>query len=244
MASDSMHHTVEKAFARWDYCGQAQLAKCSCDPRQPSTPSQFDSTCVCCASFVASVLVLDPVPSSCPISWARMAYFRSLSPHIYRKMRMRGNGLNSFNTQTSLAAPPKAERFYVVQGGIDYSKSELLDAACQTVALLCRTCDAAWTGQVVRFETYSMSSTINTNLLSLTVQRSLVKSQGSLATAMQRLSSGLRVNSAKDDAAGLAIGERMMAQIRGMNVAARNANDGISLSQVAESTLQGSSSML
>jgi flagellin len=82
-----------------------------------------------------------------------------------------------------------------------------------------------------------MPQTINTNLNSLNAQRNLASSQGSLAVAMQRLSSGLRVNSAKDDAAGLAIAERMNAQVRGMNVAARNANDGISLSQTAEGAL-------
>ena len=82
-----------------------------------------------------------------------------------------------------------------------------------------------------------MPQIINTNIVSLNAQRSLNGSQASLATSMQRLSSGLRVNSAKDDAAGLAISERMTAQIRGMNVAARNANDGISLTQTAEGTL-------
>ena len=82
-----------------------------------------------------------------------------------------------------------------------------------------------------------MPQTINTNLNSLTAQRNLNSSQGALATAMQRLSSGLRVNSAKDDAAGLAIAERMNTQVRGLNVAARNANDGISLAQVAEGAL-------
>ena len=82
-----------------------------------------------------------------------------------------------------------------------------------------------------------MPQTINTNLSSLTAQRNLNASQGSLATSMQRLSSGLRVNSAKDDAAGLAIAERMNTQVRGLNVAARNANDGISLAQVAEGAL-------
>jgi flagellin len=82
-----------------------------------------------------------------------------------------------------------------------------------------------------------MASTINTNINSLTAQRNLASSQSSLATSMQRLSSGLRVNSAKDDAAGLAIAERMNAQIKGMNVAARNANDGISLAQTAEGAL-------
>jgi len=82
-----------------------------------------------------------------------------------------------------------------------------------------------------------MASTINTNINSLTAQRNLASSQSSLATSMQRLSSGLRVNSAKDDAAGLAIAERMNAQVRGMNVATRNANDGISLAQTAEGAL-------
>jgi flagellin len=79
--------------------------------------------------------------------------------------------------------------------------------------------------------------TINTNIASLNAQRNLSMSQSSLATSMQRLSSGLRVNSAKDDAAGLAIAERMNAQVRGMNVAIRNANDGISMSQTAEGAL-------
>ena len=82
-----------------------------------------------------------------------------------------------------------------------------------------------------------MPQTINTNINSLTAQRNLNASQSSLATSMQRLSSGLRVNSAKDDAAGLAIAERMNTQVRGLNVAARNANDGISLAQVAEGAL-------
>jgi flagellin len=80
-------------------------------------------------------------------------------------------------------------------------------------------------------------TTINTNVMSMTAQRNLSQSAGSLATSMQRLSSGLRVNSAKDDAAGLAISERMSAQVRGMTVAARNANDGISLAQTAEGSL-------
>ena len=82
-----------------------------------------------------------------------------------------------------------------------------------------------------------MPQTINTNLVSLNAQRNLASSQSSLATSMQRLSSGLRVNSAKDDAAGLAIAERMNTQVRGMNVAMRNANDAISLSQTAEGAL-------
>ena len=82
-----------------------------------------------------------------------------------------------------------------------------------------------------------MSLSINTNVISLTAQRNLGSTQSSLATSMQRLSSGLRVNSAKDDAAGLAISERMNAQVRGFAVAARNANDGISLAQTAEGAL-------
>jgi flagellin len=82
-----------------------------------------------------------------------------------------------------------------------------------------------------------MPMTINTNLVSMNAQRNMSSSQSSLATSMQRLSSGLRVNSAKDDAAGLAIAERMNAQVKGMNVAVRNANDAISLSQTAEGAL-------
>jgi flagellin len=82
-----------------------------------------------------------------------------------------------------------------------------------------------------------MAQIINTNLQSLNAQRNLSSSQSSLSVSMQRLSSGMRVNSAKDDAAGLAIAERMNAQVRGMNVAVRNANDGISLSQTAEGAL-------
>ena len=82
-----------------------------------------------------------------------------------------------------------------------------------------------------------MPQTINTNLTSLNAQRNLNSSQMSLSVAMQRLSSGLRVNSAKDDAAGLAIAERMNTQVRGMAVAMRNANDGISMAQVAEGAL-------
>jgi flagellin len=80
-------------------------------------------------------------------------------------------------------------------------------------------------------------SMINTNVMSLTAQRNLNASANDLSTAIERLSSGLRVNSAKDDAAGLAISERMGAQVRGMNVAIRNANDGISLAQTAEGAL-------
>jgi flagellin len=80
-------------------------------------------------------------------------------------------------------------------------------------------------------------TSVNTNIVSLNAQRNLLGSQNSLATAMQRLSSGLRVNSSADDAAGLAIAERMNARIRGMNVAARNANDGISMAQTADGAL-------
>ncbi len=82
-----------------------------------------------------------------------------------------------------------------------------------------------------------MASSINTNAVSLNSQRALSSSQNSLSTSMQRLSSGLRINSAKDDAAGLAIAERMNKQIKGMNVAVRNANDAISYSQTAEGSL-------
>ena len=82
-----------------------------------------------------------------------------------------------------------------------------------------------------------MPATINTNINSLNAQRSLSTSQASLSTSMARLASGLRVNSAKDDAAGMAIAERMSAQVRGMNVAIRNANDGISYAQTAEGAL-------
>nr|WP_020681773.1 flagellin [Marinobacterium rhizophilum] len=78
---------------------------------------------------------------------------------------------------------------------------------------------------------------INTNIPSLTAQRNLMRSEGDLQTSLQRLSSGLRINSAKDDAAGLAISERMGSQIRGLNQAARNANDGISLAQTAEGAM-------
>ena len=89
-----------------------------------------------------------------------------------------------------------------------------------------------------------MPSTINTNLNSLTAQRNQSKSQTDLGTAISRLSSGLRINSAKDDAAGLAISERFTSQIRGLNQAARNANDGISLAQTAEGALAASGTIL
>ena len=84
-----------------------------------------------------------------------------------------------------------------------------------------------------------MAMSINTNISSLTAQRNSGKVQDQLSTAMSRLSSGLRINSAKDDAAGLAISERFTTQIRGLNQAARNANDAISLSQTAEGALAG-----
>ena len=82
-----------------------------------------------------------------------------------------------------------------------------------------------------------MAQVINTNVASLNAQRNLSTSQSTLATALQRLSSGLRINSAKDDAAGLAISDRFTTQIRGLNQAVRNANDGISLAQTAEGAL-------
>lgn len=89
-----------------------------------------------------------------------------------------------------------------------------------------------------------MALTINTNVAALNAQRNLARSQGDLATSMERLSSGLRINSAKDDAAGLAISDRMTSQIRGLNQAARNANDGISLAQTAEGAMQESTNIL
>jgi len=82
-----------------------------------------------------------------------------------------------------------------------------------------------------------MPTTINTNMASLSAQRALQSTNGSLSTSMQRLSTGLRINSAKDDAAGLAIAERMTSQVRGMTVASRNANDAISMAQTAEGGL-------
>jgi len=89
-----------------------------------------------------------------------------------------------------------------------------------------------------------MALTINTNIPSLNAQRNLGKSQNDLNQSMERLSSGLRINSAKDDAAGLAISDRMTSQIRGMNQAARNANDGISMAQTAEGALQEGTNIL
>ena len=89
-----------------------------------------------------------------------------------------------------------------------------------------------------------MSAVINTNVPSLTAQRNLSSSQNSLSTSLQRLSSGLRINSAKDDAAGLAISERFSAQISGMDQARRNANDGISMAQTAEGSLTSAGNIL
>ena len=89
-----------------------------------------------------------------------------------------------------------------------------------------------------------MAQTVNTNISSLTAQRNLTTNSSALSTSIQRLSSGLRINSAKDDAAGLAISERFTSQIRGLNQAARNANDGISLAQTAEGALKASGDIL
>jgi len=89
-----------------------------------------------------------------------------------------------------------------------------------------------------------MSQVINTNIASLNAQRNLNESQRGLNTSLQRLSSGLRINSAKDDAAGLAISDRMTAQIKGYNQAMRNANDGISLAQTAEGALGAATNLL
>jgi flagellin len=89
-----------------------------------------------------------------------------------------------------------------------------------------------------------MAQVINTNISSLNAQRNLNTSQSTLATSLQRLSSGLRINSAKDDAAGLAIADRMTSQVRGLNQAVRNANDGVSLAQTAEGALQETGNIL
>ena len=83
-----------------------------------------------------------------------------------------------------------------------------------------------------------MSIVVNTNVASLNAQRNLYKTVGLLNRSLQRLSSGLRINSAKDDAAGLAISDRMTSQIRGLNMAVKNANDGISLAQTTEGAMQ------
>ena len=89
-----------------------------------------------------------------------------------------------------------------------------------------------------------MALTINTNIASLNAQRNLTSSQADLSQSMERLSSGLRINSAKDDAAGLAISDRMTSQIRGFNQAVKNANDGISFAQTAEGALQETTNIL
>src|SRR6059058_5075143 len=89
-----------------------------------------------------------------------------------------------------------------------------------------------------------MTSVINTNIASLNAQRNLSSSQTSLQTSIQRLSSGLRINSAKDDAAGLAISNRMTSQINGMDQATRNANDGVSMAQTADGALSSLSDIL
>ncbi|MCS6205541.1 MULTISPECIES: flagellin [Shewanella] len=89
-----------------------------------------------------------------------------------------------------------------------------------------------------------MAITVNTNVTSLKAQKNLNTSSGALATSMERLSSGLRINSAKDDAAGLAISNRLNSQVRGLEVGMRNANDGISVAQVAEGAMQEQTNML
>ena len=89
-----------------------------------------------------------------------------------------------------------------------------------------------------------MTMTINTNVASLNGQRNLLSSQSKLNNSLAKLSSGLRINSAKDDAAGLAVSTRMSSQIRGLDQASRNANDGISMAQTAEGALQESTSIL
>jgi len=89
-----------------------------------------------------------------------------------------------------------------------------------------------------------MALTVNTNIASLNTQRNLSNSSNALATSMQRLSTGSRINSAKDDAAGLQIANRLTSQVNGLGVAVRNANDGISLAQTAEGALQQSTNIL
>ncbi|MFF7708612.1 flagellin domain-containing protein [Pseudomonas sp. NPDC007930] len=89
-----------------------------------------------------------------------------------------------------------------------------------------------------------MSLTVNTNIASLTVQNNLNKASNSLTTSMTRLSSGLKINSAKDDAAGLQIATRLTTQIKGLTVATKNANDGISIAQTAEGALQETTNIL
>ena len=89
-----------------------------------------------------------------------------------------------------------------------------------------------------------MALTVNTNVASMNVQKNLSRASDALSTSMTRLSSGLKINSAKDDAAGLQIASRMTSQIRGQNMAIKNANDGISMAQTAEGALQESSNIL
>lgn len=89
-----------------------------------------------------------------------------------------------------------------------------------------------------------MALTVNTNIASLNTQRNLNNSSASLNTSLQRLSTGSRINSAKDDAAGLQIANRLTSQVNGLNVATKNANDGISLAQTAEGALQQSTNIL
>ena len=89
-----------------------------------------------------------------------------------------------------------------------------------------------------------MSTVINTNLASLAAQRNLANAGSDVQTALERLSSGLRINTAKDDAAGLAISERFTAQVKGLQTAKRNANDGVSLAQTAEGSLGETSKLL
>ena len=89
-----------------------------------------------------------------------------------------------------------------------------------------------------------MALTVNTNVASMNVQKNLTRASDALSTSMTRLSSGLKINSAKDDAAGLQIASRMTSQIRGQNMAIKNANDGISMAQTAEGALQESSNIL
>src|SRR5690606_22566626 len=89
-----------------------------------------------------------------------------------------------------------------------------------------------------------MALSVNTNIASLTTQKNLNRASDNLSTSMQRLSSGLRINSAKDDAAGLQIANRLTSQINGLNVAVKNANDGISMAQTAEAAMGESTSIL
>lgn len=89
-----------------------------------------------------------------------------------------------------------------------------------------------------------MALTVNTNTTSLSVQKNLNRASDALSTSMTRLSSGLKINSAKDDAAGLQIATRMTSQIRGQTMAIKNANDGVSIAQTAEGALQESTNIL